>query len=404
MALASITDNSSSKPYVIKISPGIYTESSTIVMKDYVDIEGSGQNVTTLTCACFGDFPQTTLSATAITAEVRHVTVSNTGVAGNQSFGIFTKDVADGSVSLLHVTATATGGVVNRAVFNNDSDVTMTDLTAIATSTNNADDAYGVFNSSGSPTMTDVTAVGIGGDRTVGVNNTQIPSSSTMTNVRASAVSIGGTDNIGVDNESSSPTMTNVTAKASGADGNNIGVKNDLSSPTMTDVTITATGGINTYGVNNTGPGFSGPNITLSMTDVTVTATGGDFNYGVRNLFASPTMTNVNATVGGGENSYAVHNENGNPKIDGAILDASTTGSPGFAVGIFSTLTVQVLVRNSSIRGDTHALFNTATGDTNVAHTMLDGFVFQPNFTSNIVCIGAYTTSMDSLNDRCLAP
>ena len=51
-ALAAITDATSSKPYVIKIAPGEYTETSNVVLKTYVDVEGSGQNTTTITCAC----------------------------------------------------------------------------------------------------------------------------------------------------------------------------------------------------------------------------------------------------------------------------------------------------------------------------------------------------------------
>jgi hypothetical protein len=46
-ALDSITDNSSSNPYLIKIEPGVYdVGSDRVEMKSYVDIEGSGRNVT----------------------------------------------------------------------------------------------------------------------------------------------------------------------------------------------------------------------------------------------------------------------------------------------------------------------------------------------------------------------
>jgi len=41
-ALAAITDNSSSNRYVINVKPGVYTEINPIVMKDYVDIVGTG--------------------------------------------------------------------------------------------------------------------------------------------------------------------------------------------------------------------------------------------------------------------------------------------------------------------------------------------------------------------------
>lgn len=51
-ALGSIIDASVNKPYVMKIAPGIYTETAPVVLKDDVDVEGSGQDITTITCAC----------------------------------------------------------------------------------------------------------------------------------------------------------------------------------------------------------------------------------------------------------------------------------------------------------------------------------------------------------------
>lgn len=48
-AMNSITDASISKPYLVKILPGVYDiAQQTILMKQYVDIEGSGENVTTI--------------------------------------------------------------------------------------------------------------------------------------------------------------------------------------------------------------------------------------------------------------------------------------------------------------------------------------------------------------------
>lgn len=41
-ALASITDASASNPYVIRMAPGVYTEASMVILKDHVDIVGSG--------------------------------------------------------------------------------------------------------------------------------------------------------------------------------------------------------------------------------------------------------------------------------------------------------------------------------------------------------------------------
>ncbi|PIT90559.1 MAG: hypothetical protein COU22_01505, partial [Candidatus Komeilibacteria bacterium CG10_big_fil_rev_8_21_14_0_10_41_13] len=46
-ALDSIEDNATTSPYIIKVAPGIYEEN--IVMKDFVDIVGSGRQLVTLT-------------------------------------------------------------------------------------------------------------------------------------------------------------------------------------------------------------------------------------------------------------------------------------------------------------------------------------------------------------------
>ena len=143
-ALASISDASASNPYVVRIAPGEYTETSPVALKTYVDVEGSGQGVTTITCACGGadyDASSATVSAGDIAAEIRHLTINNTGGDTN-SIGVHTEDVVDGTVSMLHVTATATGG----------------------TTTN-----YGVNNYSSSPSMTNVTATATGGTYSIGV-------------------------------------------------------------------------------------------------------------------------------------------------------------------------------------------------------------------------------------------
>jgi len=179
LALAAIPDAAVDKPYVIKIAPGIYTETEPVVLKTYVDVEGSGQNTTTINCACITG-NAAVISATTITAEIRHLTINNTG-GGFLAFGVYTNGVADGSFSMLHVTATATGSTGN----------------------------YGVNNTSSSPSMNNVTATATGGTTGAGVYNFG-SSSPSMNNVTATAT--GGIGNYGVYNISSSPSMNNVTA------------------------------------------------------------------------------------------------------------------------------------------------------------------------------------------------
>ena len=170
-ALASISDASVSNPYVVRIAPGEYTETATVALKTYVDVEGSGQGVTTITCACAGadyDASSATVSAGDIAAEIRHLTINNTG-GSTYSLGVWTEDVVDGTVSMSDVTATGTGGTsYNYGVYNTFSSPSMTDVTATATG---GTYSYGVYNTSSSPSMNNVTATGTGGTNNRGVYN-----------------------------------------------------------------------------------------------------------------------------------------------------------------------------------------------------------------------------------------
>lgn len=66
-ALASITDNSVTNRYRIRIAPGVHTETSPTLLKNYVDVEGSGEHATVVTCECGGAQP--TEAATLIALE-----------------------------------------------------------------------------------------------------------------------------------------------------------------------------------------------------------------------------------------------------------------------------------------------------------------------------------------------
>ena len=137
--MASITDNSATKPYLIKIAPGVYTENNETFLKDYVDIEGSGQDVTTITCIC-GDssfsYLDSVLAGVGATlhSSVRDLTVVNTGGA-DRSTAIATESV-NATVLFDRVTAIASGGnVTNLGImtYGSPSAPTLTDVTATAT-------------------------------------------------------------------------------------------------------------------------------------------------------------------------------------------------------------------------------------------------------------------------------
>jgi hypothetical protein len=222
-----IGDASAAKPYVIHLGPGVYDIGTTgIVMKEWVSIQGSGQEATKITGTVSTGAPDATSSIL----------------------------VGANNTSLSDLTVENTGEVTSIAIFNFNASPLIERVTATGSSLSNS---YGVYNwYSFSPTMTNVTATGSG-------------------------LGSGGLNTTGVFNEGSSPTMTNVTATGSGGSNNNYGVNNRSSSPAMTNVTATGSGGAYSYGVHNDS---SSP----TMTNVTATGSGGANNFGVYILSSSP--------------------------------------------------------------------------------------------------------------------
>ncbi|MCU1389881.1 MAG: hypothetical protein JWL72_3219 [Ilumatobacteraceae bacterium] len=106
-ALASIKDNSSTAPYVIKIAPGTYTDTTSMTMKPYVDLEGSGEDTTILKCMCSNlDFYTGAVHIGANTPmQIRSLAVLIVSTSG--AVGIEIESAATSPVSLVHVSVTA---------------------------------------------------------------------------------------------------------------------------------------------------------------------------------------------------------------------------------------------------------------------------------------------------------
>ena len=370
-ALAAITDASSSKPYVIKIAPGFYAEPSPVVLKGNVDVEGSGQGVTTITCECGSGSlgaSAATVSAGEITAEIRHLTIVNTGPS-TFSVGVYMSGRYENGVvfSMDNVTATARNGSNNYGVYN---------LSSTATS---------------APSMSNVTATATGGATSYGVYNNM--SSPLMSNVTATAT--GGVSSYGVFNESSLPLMSNVTATAY-LGGSNRGVYNLSSSPLMSNVTATATGGTNNRGVVNSSSS------TVSMNNVTATATGSNDSFAVLNDSSSVSMNNVTATSDGG---WGVRN--------GSSSSVSMNNVTAYgSIGVSTYGSSSATIRNSAITGwyaslettGVYSLDGSTPGSVKVADTVIDGDIYYSNpgiVGSGFTCLGVYTAAFVELDAVC---
>jgi hypothetical protein len=106
-ALNAITDASAEKPYLLKIEPGVYDLVTTsLQMKPYVDIEGSGETVTRLLGRYTDSFSGAGTVRGANNAELRFLSIEVTQGPGSNAVPF----VADGvSPRITSVTAIATG-------------------------------------------------------------------------------------------------------------------------------------------------------------------------------------------------------------------------------------------------------------------------------------------------------
>ncbi|MFP6584997.1 MAG: hypothetical protein VCD00_20865, partial [Candidatus Hydrogenedentota bacterium] len=115
-ALAGITDAGAGKPYLLKIEPGLYDlGSAKLAMKEYVDIEGSGQGMTQIKSNISAG---TGVVVAANFAELRSLSVWNDG-GGSDATALYASGLSLFTMS--HVQLLGSGGSTNNfgALLNN---------------------------------------------------------------------------------------------------------------------------------------------------------------------------------------------------------------------------------------------------------------------------------------------
>jgi len=368
-------------PCLLKIMPGFYDVSAgSVVTQPYIDIEGSGENVTIIS----GTMDNATSGVVmgASNAEIRFLTVENRG-GSVHAYAIGLMNFY-ASPKITNVTASSSGGGSGYGVYNVYSFPTMINVTATASTGYNA---YGVSNEYSSPTMINVTASSSGSSYSRGVINDA--SSPMMINVTASGS--GGTDNFGVQNtQYSSPTMINVTATASGIT-NNYGVSSSYtSSPTMSNVTATASDGTNNYGV------YSNNSAVPTMRNVTATVWGGTNNYAIFNdTAASSTMSNVTATASGGSQyNYGIWNGGSSTAKLTSVTSTAWGGVDSF--GLLNTNTGgNITVDHSTLSGKRSIRNDNSYANIYVGSSKLDGDVL--GSAGTFKCVGVYNASYSAI-------
>jgi hypothetical protein len=239
-ALAGITDASATNPYLLKIEPGVYDlgslQFSRLDMQSFVDVEGSGEGVTTITSS--NPFSGTVLGAA--NSELRSLTVKHTGGQN----GATAIQVFANNFRLTHVTAAASGeGPVNVGV-NIFGSAMLSQVTATASGGSARNTGVEI---NGTATLDQVTATGSGGsvDGSRGVELSQFEATAVLSQVTATAS--GGPFSYGVLNAGSIQIHNSRIAGDTATLGNNFGTMlvgaSQLSGPPSTnDATLTCAG------------------------------------------------------------------------------------------------------------------------------------------------------------------
>ena len=253
-ALAGINDASATNPYLLKIEPGIYDlgslQISRLDMQSFVDVEGSGEGVTTITSS--NPFSGTVVGAA--NSELRWLTVKHTG-GPNGATAIL--NFAN-NFRVTNVTAAASGeGPINEGLnlFGTErlSQVTATASGASARNTG--------VNINGTATLDQVTATGSGGsvDGSRGVEIRSVDATAVLSQVTATAS--GGPFSYGVLNAGSTQIHNSRIAGGTATLGNYAGTMlvgaSHLSGPPSTKesgTTLTCAGVYDENYAFSTGP------------------------------------------------------------------------------------------------------------------------------------------------------
>lgn len=214
-AVAAISSPSAANPYLVKVEPGVYDlGTGSLLMRPYVDVEGSGEGVTTITSTVATGFG--TVVGTD-NSELRFLTVKNTGEAGQQVVGLFSDRT---SPRYTHVRALVSGGAENQAI----------------------------HISNGAPVLDYVTASASGGGTAIGVanfNGALTVSNSTFGAADAAGANTGLLTTFGGTLRATNSTMTGSGGEiASGLKTNN-GVH------TLANMTLSGSGATTSYGIYN---------------------------------------------------------------------------------------------------------------------------------------------------------
>ncbi len=134
-ALASITDNSATNRYLVRVMPGVYTETELVTVKSYVHVQGAGPNATVITSARTGGSPGSAVATVDLldNGRLTDITIRNTGT-GTYGIALYSAQTSRAAVvDNVVAEAIGAGGTGHYAAYWNDAEATIRDSSLYAT-------------------------------------------------------------------------------------------------------------------------------------------------------------------------------------------------------------------------------------------------------------------------------
>ncbi len=133
-ALNSITDSSSTNRYLVRVMPGVYTESSLVTVKSYVHLRGAGPNATVITSSRSSSTPSNASATVDLldNGRISDLTVRNTGTS-TYGIALYSAETSrDAVVDNVVAEAIGTGGTGHYGAYWNDAEATIRNSTLFA--------------------------------------------------------------------------------------------------------------------------------------------------------------------------------------------------------------------------------------------------------------------------------
>ncbi len=253
-AMAGIGGATADNPFLLKIEPGIYhIGANSLALPSYVDVEGSGEDVTLVQSDGFTDVNHGTFLVNSQTSnELRRLSIESIAIKGDDYAIALNNN--DSDLSLSHVSLMAEGGITgNYGIYNSFGENALENIT-IAVSAASIDNQgnFGIYNGNGGINISDSNVDVSNGKQTIGVFITGA-AILTMLDSQVQASSGGeGTIVEGVQVMSGASALLRNSRLSAVADGSTqVGslIAIDSNIVQIIDSTAEAAGGSTTYGI-----------------------------------------------------------------------------------------------------------------------------------------------------------